>query len=129
MAESNFLIHVSSFHGRTVPVQGKIVGYGAIIESLNLPVPLPNMLAIVQEKTKKYSVEGWQIFPPSYQPEERLYKQLVFALKYEGVNLLAFKELFGFLEGRLMLRDFVGLRIEHEAVGDPAIVAAEDKDF
>jgi hypothetical protein len=94
MAKGTISIQVSNFHGRTVPVNGKIVGYGAIIESLQLPVPLPNMLAVIDEKAKKYSVEGWQIFPPSYQPEESLYKQLVFALKYEGVNLLAFKELF-----------------------------------
>ena len=94
MTKGTSSIQVSNFHGRTVPVNGKIVGYGAIIESLHLPVPLPHMLAVIQEKAKKYSVEEWQIFPPSYQPEETLYKQLVFALKYEGVNLLVFKELF-----------------------------------
>lgn len=94
MTKSNFSIQISNFHGRTVPVNGKIIGYGAIIEYFNLPVPLPHKIAVIQEKTKKHSRDGWQIFPPSYQPEESLFKQLVFALKYEGVNLLVFKELF-----------------------------------
>ncbi len=94
MAKGNISIQVSSFHGRTVPEKGKIVGYGAIIESMKLPVPIPDTLSLIQEKIKKYSIKGWQIFSPAYQPEESLYKQLVFALKYEGVNLLVFKELF-----------------------------------
>ena len=42
---------------------------------------------------------------------------------------LAFEELLGLLESSLVLGDFVGLSIEHEAVRDPAVVAAEDKDF
>ncbi len=94
MGKSDISIQVSSFHGRIVPEKGKIVGYGAILESMALPMPMPDTLSLIQEKIKKYSIQGWQVFPPSYQPEESLYKQLVFALKYEGVNLLAFKELF-----------------------------------
>lgn len=42
---------------------------------------------------------------------------------------LALEELLGLLEGRLMLLDLVGLFIEHEAVRDPAIVTAEDKNL
>jgi Fic family protein len=34
------------------------------------------------------------VFTPKYHPENSLYKHLVFALKYEGVNLLVFKSLF-----------------------------------
>jgi Fic family protein len=34
------------------------------------------------------------VFAPKYQPEDSLYKHLVFALKYEGVNLLILKYLF-----------------------------------
>lgn len=94
MTKSNFSIQVSSFHGRTVPVKGKIVGYGAIIESMCLQVPIPDTLSLIQEKSNKYSIKGWRVFSHAYQPEESLYKQLVFAIKYEGINLLAFKELF-----------------------------------
>lgn len=88
------LIETTIFQGKTTPEKGKIVGYGAIIESLKLHIPFPNTLSIITEKSKKYSIENWNVFPVSYQPEQNLYKQLVFAIKYEGINLLVFKSLF-----------------------------------
>jgi Fic family protein len=94
MPKTTFSVQVTSFHGRTVPEKGKIVGYGAIIESMHLPMPIPDTLALIQEKNNKYNINGWRVFSPAYQPEESLYKQLVFALKYEGINLLVFKALF-----------------------------------
>jgi Fic family protein len=71
-----------------------VAGYAAIIEVLALPVPIPNTIAVISEKYRRYEVAGWQVFTPKYQPDKTLYKQLVFALKYEGVNLLLFKKLF-----------------------------------
>ncbi|MDO7173726.1 Fic family protein [Mariniflexile sp. AS56] len=87
-------IGTSIFQGKNTPEKGKIVGYGAIIENLKLPIPFPNILSLITEKSKKYNKEDWKVFPTSYQPEETLYKQLVFAIKYEGINLLVFKSLF-----------------------------------
>ncbi|WP_158974412.1 Fic family protein [Cellulophaga sp. L1A9] len=87
-------IKTSVFQGNTTPENGKIVGYGAIIEKLKLPIPFPNTLSLITEKSKKYNTDYWKVFPASYQPEETLYKQLVFAIKYEGINLLVFKSLF-----------------------------------
>lgn len=87
-------IKTSVFQGNTTPENGKIVGYGAIIEKLKLPIPFPNTLSLITEKSKKYNTDYWKVFPASYQPEETLYKQLVFAIKYEGINLLVFKALF-----------------------------------
>ena len=87
-------IKTSIFQGNTTPEKGKIVGYGAIIEGLKLPIPFPNVLSLITEKSKKYNTGDWNVFPASYQPEETLYKQLVFAIKYEGINLLLFKSLF-----------------------------------
>ncbi|MEA2011933.1 MAG: Fic family protein [Verrucomicrobiota bacterium] len=49
------------------------------------------------KKNKKYKSGGWRVFGVSYKPEDSLYKHLVFALKYEGVNLLVLKKLFQFL--------------------------------
>ncbi len=90
-------IETSIFQGRTTPEKGKIVGYGAIIENSNLQVPFPDTLSIITKKSKKYITENWKVFPASYQPENTLYKQLVFAIKYEGINLLVFKALFNVL--------------------------------
>lgn len=91
---THFSIRIPAFHGRTLPEAGVIVGYAALIENLELPVPIPTVIALISDKNKKYTVEGWQVFTPKHKPEESLYKQLVFALKYEGINLLFFKKLF-----------------------------------
>ena len=69
---------VSVFHGRQAPEAGLLVGNGAVIEALNLPVPLPNKLAMVSEKHRQYQEAGW----------------MVFGFKYEGINLLFLKKLF-----------------------------------
>ena len=91
-------IRIPAIHGRTLPEAGVIVGYAAIIHALKLPVPKPQVIALISDKNKKYEVEGWKVFTPKHKPEETLYRQLVFALKYEGVNLLFFKKLFEKLE-------------------------------
>jgi hypothetical protein len=77
-----------------VPEDGVIVGYGAIIEVFKLAVPIPNKLSFVCSKNRHFENNEWKVYPVSYLPDENLYKQLIFALKYEGVDLLVFKKLF-----------------------------------
>ena len=89
-----FSQQLSVFHGRTVPEDGVIVGYGAIIEVFKLAVPIPNKLSFVSSKNRQFENDEWKVYPASYLPDENLYKQLIFALKYEGVDLLLFKKLF-----------------------------------
>lgn len=55
---------------------------------------MPAQLALISSKKRQYETHDWKIFTSRHQPEDTLYKQLVFALKYEGVNLLFFKKLF-----------------------------------
>ena len=93
-----FSIRIPVFHGRKLPEAGVIVGYAALIENLELPVPIPTVITLISDKNKKYTVEGWHVLTPKHKPEETLYKQLVFALKYEGIHLLFFKKLFEKLE-------------------------------
>ncbi len=87
-------VEALTINGKAIPITGKVVGYGAIISHYQLNLPFPNILSVVVKKGKKFTSEGWRVFPESYQPEETLYKQLVFALKYEGINLLVFSALF-----------------------------------
>lgn len=94
MNSVGFSIEASIFHGLMVPEKGNIVGYAAIIETFKLPMTIPIGIALISTKNKQYQTENWKVFSPRYQPEETLYKQLVFALKYEGINLLFFKKLF-----------------------------------
>ena len=89
------------FHGKQCPEEGYIVGYSAIIDKLGLKVPIPYQITLVCNKNKNYETDDWKVLPKSYLPEdntdlteiEALYKHLVFALKYEGINLLIFRKL------------------------------------
>ena len=94
MKNTHFSREITVFHGKSAPEKGQIAGYAAIIDKLELPVPLPHTLALISKKTHRYEKDGWKVFTPRHQPEDSLYKQLVFALKYEGINLLLFKCLF-----------------------------------
>lgn len=55
---------------------------------------MPVQLALISSKKRQYETDDWKIFTSRHQPEDTLYKHLVFALKYEGINLLFFKKLF-----------------------------------
>jgi Fic family protein len=87
--------------GRTLPEEGYVVGYASIIGKLEFRIPIPDQIAMVCSRNKKYETDQWQVFPNKYLPEdhlgkteiEALYRQLVFAMKYEGVNLLVFSQL------------------------------------
>ncbi|WP_298956180.1 Fic family protein [uncultured Nonlabens sp.] len=89
-----YSLKITVFHGRQAPEVGTLVGYGAIVEAHHLPVPLPKKLSLISTKKRRYSTTHWQVFTPRHEPENNLYKQLVFALKYEGVDLLVLKKLF-----------------------------------
>ncbi len=85
---------VNVFHGIKAPEEGWVVGYGAVIDFYQLPVPIPQTLSLISTKNRKYAISQWRIYTSRHQPKETLYDQLVFALKYEGINLLFFKKLF-----------------------------------
>lgn len=89
-----FSLKISIFHGRTAPEEGILVGYGALSEKYKLAIPVPDVLSLISYKKRQYKKDGWQVFTSRHLPEDSLYKQLVFALRYEGINLLFFKKLF-----------------------------------
>lgn len=88
---------ITIFRGKVAPEEGFLVGYGAVIYQFDLQVPTPDILSLISLKDRKYKKGLWQVFTPRYKPDDTLYKQLVFALKYEGINLLVFKKLFEIL--------------------------------
>jgi hypothetical protein len=94
MNNIQFSREILVFHGRTAPETGFIAGYGALIQYYELNVPIPEKLALISKKNRNYNQPGWIVFGPRYKPSDTLTGQLVFALKYEGVNLLFFKKLF-----------------------------------
>ncbi len=98
---AHFLNNAPIIHGETKHYLGWAVGYVAIIEKLKLQIPYPITKAMVSEKNQRLETDTWRVFPNKYLPEdskknskiEALYNHLVFALKYEGVNLLVFAKL------------------------------------
>ena len=98
MGGLQFSKSVTVFQGRTVPEEGYLAGYAAIINAYGIQIPLPSKLSLISKKNRKYENEKWRVFPFQYLPENILYKHLIFAIKYEGINLLFFKRLFGFID-------------------------------
>ena len=96
---AHFLQKVLDFDGIQLPESAWIAGYAAIIRTLGLSIPRPQRIALVSETNKRESEKDWFILPKAYLPEDApeqslmqgLFRQLVFALKYEGINLLVFK--------------------------------------
>lgn len=94
MNNNHFSLKISVFHGRKSPEEGFLVGYGALLEAYKLEVPVPDILSLISTKKREYKTNEWQVFTSRYLPEDSLYKHLIFALKYEGLNLLLLKKLF-----------------------------------
>ena len=76
----------------------KIVGYAALIQKYELNVPLPIILSAVSEKHKKYKTHSWQVLTKRHTPNESFYGHLVFALRYEGIDLAILNCLFDKVE-------------------------------
>ncbi len=83
-----------NFYGYSLPEQGTIVGYAALREKYKLAVPLSHTICIISNKNRRYEQDHWKVFTPRHLPDDSLYGHLVFAIKYEGVNLLLLKKLF-----------------------------------
>ncbi len=103
MSSVQISIASSVFQTKITPEQGNIVGYAALIHHFNIAMPYPNIFSLIGKGNKKYSNQNWQVFPAIYQPEENVYKQLQFALKYEGVNLLFFKKWFQLRNEKMLI--------------------------
>lgn len=85
---------VTVFLEKRLPVIAALAGYGALIEAYDLAVPLPRRLSAIGERHRLIEEPEWRIFPPRYAPEASLAGHLIFALKYEGLDLAVLKRLF-----------------------------------
>ncbi len=112
MKYNNFSLNLTAFHGIQVPEEGLLAGYGAMIEAFGLKIPLPEQLTWISKKKRQYKTKKWQVLTSRHNPEGTLYKQLIFAIKYEGINLLFFKALFE----KLRTNDVIAL-VQEEPTG------------
>lgn len=92
---SHFSQIVSNFHGMALPETGMaLAGYCALIAYYDLLVPLPDRVAVISTKHKRYEIDRWLVFTVKHAPEDTLAGHLTFALKNEGVDLGVLHALF-----------------------------------
>ena len=75
-----------------------LVGYCTLINRYALRVPLPTILSAISTKHTKYKTDDWRVFTPRHAPDDTLYGHLVFALRYEGIDLAILNALFAKIE-------------------------------
>jgi len=85
---------VSIFQESRLPETALPVGYAALIAAFDLQVPLPLILCAIGVRHKVYERNGWRIYTPRHEPSATLEGHLVFALKYEGLDLVVLKRFF-----------------------------------
>ncbi|WP_310622223.1 Fic family protein [Flexibacterium corallicola] len=94
MPQTFFSQPVNIFHESRLPEPALPVGYAALIKAFELEVPLPFTLSAIGARHKIYEENGWRIYTPRHEPAATLEGHLVFALKYEGLDLALLKKLF-----------------------------------
>jgi Fic family protein len=80
---------------RPLPEQNvSLAGYSALITRYSLKVPVPAILAAVSFKHIQYKTNNWRVFTKRHAPENTLWGHLVFAIRYEGIELAVLRALF-----------------------------------
>ena len=92
---NRFLDTVTVFRNYTLPeTDMKLAGYSALIYRYSLEVPLPESLSAISEKHRSYREGKWQVFKTVQEPDPTLLGHLIFAFRYEGIDLLILNKLF-----------------------------------
>jgi len=86
---------VTDFRGIPLPEPGIPAGYAALMARFGLAVPISGPLVAIAERHHPRSDDRWRMLTPRHAPALELSAQLTFALRYEGVNLIVLKRLFG----------------------------------
>jgi len=68
MYNNYFSLKICVFHDRKAPEEGKLVGYGALIEGFALAMPLPHRLTLISPKKRQYSTHQWQVLTSRHEP-------------------------------------------------------------
>ena len=89
---------VNDFHGRALPEPAIPAGYAALIERFDLAIPLPPLLTAIAERHHPAPNPSWLLLTPRHRPPDTLEGQLVFALKWEGLDLGVLAALFKAVE-------------------------------
>lgn len=93
-----------------------MVEYGAVIDSMDLAISLRAQLAVISEKHRQYQTSEWLVYTPRHTPQDSLYGNLTFALKYEGINLLILKKLFNSVDKKLQYATSKGINSDRHRI-------------
>lgn len=85
---------VMALHERILPEKATPAGYAALIDAYQLTVPLPETLFATSQHHRGRIGNGWRILTARHVPASTLEGHLIFALKYEGLDLAVIKRLF-----------------------------------
>ncbi len=92
--EKEFSGPVKHFLGRELAATATPAGYAALLDAYGIQAPTPVALCAIGEKHRRIHIDPWRFFSPSHEPPSTLAGHLVFALKYEGLDLCILKRLF-----------------------------------
>lgn len=82
------MINYGFLEERTPPEKDtSLAGYGALISRYKLRAPMPQKLSCISAHHRDYETDQWRTFSARYKPEDTLQDHLIFALRYEGVDL------------------------------------------
>ena len=85
---------VTVFRERSLPEPAAPTGYASLIARHDLKLPLPPRLSAIADRHHPRSTPTWQMLTPRHRPDPTLAGELVFALKWEGVDLTVLAALF-----------------------------------
>lgn len=95
MKNNEYSVSDATFPGISPPEENmRLVGYSALIARFKLQVTLPERLAAISSKHRRYETSRWRVFTPKYWPADTLAGHLTFALKYEELDLCVLNALF-----------------------------------
>ncbi len=107
---NRFSQKISIFHGQPLPEEGMLAGYAFMLQELeqnqNKILPTPKQLSIITDKHQRYSTKTWQVFTKRHKPNNNPISHIVFALKYEGIDLLILKSMFQLI-GEEEIKEYV----------------------
>ena len=83
------------FQGSTLPQGTELVGWSALVHSLDVAAPVRNLSCISQRHVRggKRSDGSWNIYDKRYRPEPTLEGHLTFAMRHETIDLLVLKRI------------------------------------
>ncbi len=85
---------IALFRNRALPQPSTLAGYAYLVNVFALQTVLPYQLHAASTTQSEVRTLDWIIHPLRRRPRDTLLRHLIFALKYEGVNLLLLKQIF-----------------------------------